>query len=435
MGAAGIYFSSSDDTIEHEITDRAFDDSLVFNLLFEPSLTVTDVFFFNNRHLIRHIEQGGDDGLFLRAVGAGRIVPAFRYASDHSFRDALASIVSTDRARDIQEEKYTTTSPPVLAMRLDEAYRRNGNPARRVWPDDMGTLFGVEIERVLRDDEPRVDEALAARWHDIRRWRHESTGLSRAATARLGGTGVRRHEMWNAVGRSEGWLDDGHSFALPSDLVDAAHRAGGPELRANAQLFVDAVNITYERFQAHHFGARHNIPSALMANAEVVVGNLDVPTAAPAAGFSMDLRLPETGALLAAGGADLLAVAAEKGGEYFRRRDEWSAYPSARTEEQLRAAVTAYADDLLTWSRGRQRPARFSTFLHRINPITAHVAGGVGTIAGNALGLPPEYAIVSGLVTATATHGLTTAFEILGGRRRRVSTGARTLTVERTLPR
>jgi len=425
---SGIYFSSADGGIEQILTDESFEDSLVFNLLFESRLVMPDIFFFNNKFLIRHLEGGGDDALFLMALAKGDIVPAFRYPDDYSLTKALQSI-SFDATLGIESKNYDSTAPEILAMRFDNAYLASGGPrgegpARIVWPNDMGTLFGNAIERViLNDDPPIADERLSQYWNAMRAWRHDSIEVSRRETAALGGSGVRRAQMWNAVGWAEGWLDKGQSFPKPYTMIEAAARVGGPEMEARARLFVDVVNITYERNQADEFKVRHNVPGALYQSSPFVIGEVGGQAQnAVVASFSIDVSVPSAKALLAAGSANLLAIKAELEQDFSNRRKEWAALPTTTTEENLRAAALKYAEELTRWAHGTARPTRLSFFLTRGKRILNGVAGLAGTGTAQAAGLPTSLSIVSGLISIGATEAITTTLEVLADRRLSVPT-------------
>ena len=230
-----VYFASADGGIEHSINQKQFDQSLVYNLLFEPAgLVVPDIFFYNCRFLINHIEHTGRS-LFESALSNGLVIPAFRSAETETFRGALKEI-GTQAVLGIEKGQYRTT-PERLASRLDQSYRlARGSFTRIVWPDNMGGAFAVLVSDVLRQESPQVQsEVLTRLWADSEPWRIGCLSEAERLTSMGGGSGIRRAEIWNAVGRQLGVLGRDRTFDKPRDLVFAV--PAGSNLSLTGAIF------------------------------------------------------------------------------------------------------------------------------------------------------------------------------------------------------
>jgi hypothetical protein len=409
----GLYFSSSDGGIEHSITQVEFDRSLVYNLLFEPTgLVVPDVFFFNCPFLIDHIESTGRS-LFESALSRGLVIPAFRAVETTSFRESLEEL-GIQAVLGIEDSQYRTT-PERLARRLDRVYLASREEPRKiVWPADMGGAFGRLVTAVLQQgDLPSANEYLRQLWKDTESWRIECLPRAERLTALTGGTGIRRGEIWNAVGQLLGTLDQDGKFDKPRDLV-----ASVPEksyLKAQVEHFVNVVNICYQRNQALRFGAIHNIPSSLSRDAAPVVPGFDIFTSVnPAHSFAMEVMLPAASTLLRADTRELMAVReSDPGAGYFERRWAWAGHPSTDTEEELREAIRQYANALTEMARGPQKKTLLGFASQRGRNVIDSAVGAAVTLGTSRLGIPAEFSIVSGIGSAFASDMIVSTLQVL----------------------
>ena len=411
--SAGLYFSSSDGGIEHSITQEEFDRSLVYNLLFEPTgLVITDIFFFNCRFLIDHVERTGRS-LFESALGRGLVTPAFRSADTMSFQESLREIGS-QAVLGIEESQYRTT-PERFAKRLDRVYLSPSREARRlIWPENMGGAFGQLVSSVLqRGDFPFEDPHLSQLWRDSEPWRMESLPRAERLTALKGGSGIRRAEIWNAVGHLLGKLDEGREFDKPRDLVAATPE--GSLLREQVRQFVNVVNICYERSQALKFGATHNIPSALSRDVGPVVPGLAISTSIePSHSFAMEVMLPAASTLLRADTTELIALReSDPGAGYFERRWDWVKNPSADTDQELRHAIRQYASALIDKARGPQKKTRLGFISQRGRKVIDSAVGAAVTLGTSRLGIPAEFSIVSGIGSAFVSDIIVSTLDVI----------------------
>ncbi len=412
-GSTGLYFSSSDGGIEHSINQVEFDRSLVYNLLFEPTgLVIPDIFFFNCRFLIDHVESTGRS-LFESALRRGLVIPAFRSYDTTSFQESLREIGS-QAVLGIEESQYSTT-PERFARRLDRVYLSSNREAKRiVWPDNMGGAFGELVCAVLQQSEfPSENLQLIQLWRDSESWRIECLPRAERLTALQGGTGIRRAEIWNAVGHLLDTLGQDRKFDKPRDLV--ASVPGGSYLQAQVDQFVNVVNICYERSQALKFGATHNIPSAVSRDAEPVVPGLGILTPTePSHSFIMEVMLPAAPTLLRADTNELIALReSDPGAGYFERRSAWAESPSTDTEQELRQAIHQYADVLIEKARGAQKKTILGFASQRGRKVIDSAIGAAVTLGTSRLGIPTEFSIISGIGSAFASDVIISTLDIV----------------------
>lgn len=395
-----LYFASSDGGIEHSISQGDFERSLVYNLLFEPTdLLMSDISFFNSKYLISHVERTGWS-LFERALSRGLIVPAFR-SDVTSFRNSLEEI-GIEAVLGIEESQFRT-SPERFADRLDSAYVQ-GPQKRIMWPDDMGGSFGQLVTTVLQQSEPQAeDEQLAELWRDSTPWRIDSLARARRLTARKGGDGIRRAEVWNAAGQLLGVLGRDEKFDKPRDLV--ASFPTGSEIRAQVEQFVNTVNICYQRNQAVRFGAVHNIPSTLSRDAQLAVPNFAlVRPAESSSSFEMEVMLPTASILLRADTGELLAIReSDPGKEYFTRRREWATHPSDDDEYELRKAIGKYVTELVNRAKGPQKRTLLGFVSQRGRALVDSAVGLTAGYGVSRLGVPSDFSFISGMISALAS--------------------------------
>ncbi|GAA1024713.1 hypothetical protein Aple_103900 [Acrocarpospora pleiomorpha] len=425
LSAQGWYFSPTDGGIEHSIDDKAFRDSLMFHLLFEPEpLVIPDVFFFNCRYLINHIEGSGSP-IFLRALRSGLIKPAFRSGTTETFAQSLEEI-GVQRILGIEENQYTN-DPRELAARLDHVFDISRPSSHLVWPENMGAAFGNVLRRVLTEQgELAVDSImLRAMWSRLEPFRVDAIEEARRVTELTGGIGVRRAEVWNTVGRRLGFLSADEYFDKPRDLLVAVKRTdrkNNTPLYPDMVFFVDMVNLCYQQSQAQQFQCGHNIPGALGRHAAPLFPSLrrrawnDAPIA-----FEMIVKLPAMTTLaLADSGAIISVRDGDPAQRYFEMRAAWVREPTSAREESLRQAIRGYAAELSNVARGPQKSTRIGMIRTIARPV-AELAGtvlttGAGVIAGATIEVPtmPKLfgAVVGGMAGAAVGSAGATVVKI-----------------------
>ena len=357
-----VYFSAVDGGIEHLISgDRSlFMQSLVYNLLFqEGGLVVPDVFFFNCEPLIGHVESK-ESPIFTRALERGLIIPAFRDESTDSFSSALSSVLGNQiRGVEAAQFRRHTTTPQGFAERLDIAVQRGlrrapnsqRSPRRIVWPSDMGGAFARMLRQTFDQDyltNPYYEKHHEL-WEGTSAWRHEMVDRAEQVTISMGGTGIRRAEIFNVIGRELGYLEGSATFDKPRDLVLAAKKD-----RSQARLlsfFVDSINATYQRSQAVSFDAVSNTLSPLTPVAASIFpddGGSNQPVRLPVRPLTVKVWLPKVADILRAESSEVLAIRdGDDGDRFFEARRRWML-----RQVRTRMAESALRDELTTATRG-----------------------------------------------------------------------------------
>ncbi|MET7888716.1 hypothetical protein ABZU45_42440 [Streptomyces avermitilis] len=414
-----LYFSPVDGGIEYSVKRKDFRESLVYNILLEPNgILITDVFFFNCQFLIE-LAEGERHSLFTRALEESLVVPAFRSEGTYDFTTSLRRDIGESNVQGVEASQYST-SPLNFARWLDQCYRKSTERKRLVWPLDMGSAFGDFMVRVFtRSDLCSDDERLQSIWQETRQLRESSLEDGRLSTRLAGGTGIRRGEIINSLGRRLGLLQDGEIFNKPGDLLSevASHRREFDSYRAEQiRLLVDTVNLCYQRSQTAQFNLDprysvcQNIPGALLVNAGTVIQDLQAPAPTGVrepADFTTTVRLPSVETLLRADSSNLIAIRkSDRAEEYFAKRLLWTRNPTERAEIDLKESLQRYAAELVRFAVGPQED-RVVTFVQRTINETVNLS--VGSLVGyglNKAGVSPEVSLVSGIAAgATAVVG------------------------------
>lgn len=396
--------------------------SLVYNLLFqEGGLVVPDVFFFNCEPLIEHVESN-ESPIFIRALQRGLIIPAFREESTESFGAALNTVFGTGirGVERLQFRRYTTT-PEEFARTLDTAVRRGIErapnrvrvPRRIVWPADMGGTFAKILRATLRQDHLTNPyfESHHELWDETLPWRNEMLDKAEHVTTSLGGTGIRRAEIFNVVGRELGYLERTASFNKPRDLVLAA-RDDEAQARRLA-FFVDAVNATYQRSQAVSFGAVSNTLSPLTPVAASIFpddGDSNEAQRLPAEPLTVKVWLPKVADILRAESAEVLAVRdGDDGDRFFDARRRWmlhhtkSRMAESALRNELAEATRSYAQAICRVVGGPSSPFAVAAFTGGGAALTEFVKSGVDYLI-NIDQVNPVAGLVTGTVMGSAIY-------------------------------
>ncbi|WP_147315757.1 hypothetical protein [Asanoa ferruginea] len=358
------YFSASDGGVEHSISrDPAiFDNSLVYNLLFsEGGLVIPDIFFFNCEPLIGHVARynTGHWPLVLQALRRGLIIPAFRSEDTETFGGALSAI-GGEQILGIEYQQYLrhSTQPELLAEALDVATAGSSKALRMSWPSNMGGRYQKVVEATF--SRPELPRALDERQHDlwvgIEEWRETVPEAAMRATRDKGGLGLRRAEMFNALGARLPIIGGPRDFDKPRDLITAVDALRDEQLSRRVRFFVDVVNVTYQRSQATGFSSLHNSIGPLSPVTMSLYPDDDGINALPTT-LEIAVRVPTVRTLLEADSARVLdAMTSGAGQGFFASRRAWMANREptneTRMSETLRLHAEAYARELREVAKG-----------------------------------------------------------------------------------
>jgi hypothetical protein len=410
------YFSAADGGIEHSVAHEPelFLNSLVYNLLFEEGgLLVPDIFFFNCEPLIGHLVSS-EWPLLGRAIGQGLIIPAFRSPTTESFTSALA-VLGEDKILGIEYDQYFkhNTKPSTVANTLDSFVTRPHAVARRViWPEDMGTRYAGFVRRVFENSLPdSAAENHVDMWNAVEGWRENCLTEAQRLTAAKGGTGIRRAEIFNALGHQLKILDKGREFDKPRQLLEEAIRLPDEMSYQRVKFFIDVVNVTYQRSQASEFGTLHNTLSPLTPTALSLFqssttrdSTAEMPTL-----LSIEVLLPSASSLLSAPTDRVLgARMSDKGLAYFSARSAWMTNELDASDgvlaDKLKEAAFSYAKELRTIARGTRVRALISTF--RASAAAGAAGAAIPAVVDylvNTDVISPKYALLTGLAGAGVT--------------------------------
>ena len=382
------------------MTRGDFETSLYYNILFGSSrLVMPDVFFFNCTPLLSHLQTTpGRLPFFVQAVRKGLVVPAFRSREVVTFSKSLEEL-GGDQIRGVEREQFDLSK---VARLLDRSYPDDRQPA--VWQSNMGGRFEALVDRVFNEPADRIhDDELRHLWEATRDWRLRGVEGAKQLTHSLGGTGLRRAEIWNFLGRWLGILDKGGSFNKPAEFIQAAGTS--PELAKQASFIVDVTNICYQLNQASGLEllgnvSEPNVPRVLSRPAETVIPGLQAPGIwhSPTNVFAHVVRVPRVSAMLKTDSVRLLEVRdGEKGLSYRYYRNEWMFDPSERNEQDLRKAADKYAHAIRNVAKGAQESTRIVQVSNAARTVMGGSIGALVGSLGNLIGAHQGYVLVTSL--------------------------------------
>jgi len=244
-------------------------------------------------------------------------------------------------------------------------------------------------------------------WDATRDWRLRGIEGAKKLTQSLGGTGLRRAEVWNSLGHWLEILDKGESYNKPSEFIQAI-RTLKPQYAEWASFIVNITNICYQLNQAGGLELRGsvsepNVPKVLSRSAATVIPSLTVQESwpIPAQVFDHTIKVPKVSAMLKADSIKLLEVReGEQGLSYRHYRSEWIIDPSDENADDLRRAADHYAAAIRNRVKGAQENTRIVQLSNAGHTV---IGGAVGSMVGGlgSLVTPhPEYALIVSLAGA-----------------------------------
>ncbi len=396
-----LYFSAADGGIDYLIRDRDFDASLIYNLLFEKTgLVLSDVSFFNCVPLRKHMD-GTQKHFFIDALRRGLIIPAFRDADTETFEEALSAIGGY-QVHGIEREGFDALD---LAQKLDNAVKEKGVELnRRVWPDNMGGYFETVLRSVVEREERGTGNSRQEKlWSSTKTLRLQAIGDAREKTVERGGLGIRRAEIWNAIGWNLGVLNRSDSFDRPGELVRRVTDLRDRRLAQQVRFVVDVVNLCYQRSQASQFEAYQNVPAPLTRHLRAVLPAIDRASAYDfPTRFETKVWLPSPAAVMGADSGDMLEVQDSNVGDaFFESRKLWAADPNEDTENALKEATGAYSKKLMSVAAAANKgtPAAIAVNIAR-TAVAPQVA--TASVALTTNDLPVQYKLVASALAGAA---------------------------------
>ncbi|MFG3026211.1 hypothetical protein ACGFZQ_48330 [Streptomyces sp. NPDC048254] len=293
-----------------------------------------------------------------------------------------------------------------------EQFPKEGRPAR--WRENLGGHFEQLMDRVFLDSGQGInDDATRQMWKDIEEWRVAGLAGAKELTVEQGGTGLRRAEIWNAIGHHLELISRHDAYHKPIDFIEDVARNFGPEVGARASFLADVVNLCYQQNQASGLlrdnrSAEPNVPRTLSRAGRAVIREIDPAGSwqTPDQVFQHTVKVPKARTLLNADCQELLAVRdSTKGASYRHFRDNWVRQPNDDNAEQLRVAIDKYAKEIRSKALGVQEETKVVLVK---DSVKIGIGGGVGaaiTHLAPILEAHPDYALVGVLSGVGAAAG------------------------------
>jgi len=144
--------NAADSALEHELPYRAFQQSLVLNLLFQPSVLVNESFFLTSGYIMEHVRNASStQSLFEAGLRNGIIIPTYRDESTKSLQqalDRLASIYGKDFIANLGDRTHAVN-------RLVAAVDAGGaNPVYWKKGVSSGERYHSVLRKWLQSEEP-----------------------------------------------------------------------------------------------------------------------------------------------------------------------------------------------------------------------------------------------------------------------------------------
>src|ERR1017187_5795093 len=340
-----VYFASSDRQMEAFARPVIFDQSLVFNVLFESQILIPDIYFFVSRNIEAHWRASQRLTLLEAALQEGIAVPAFREGSD--FQTALRGIFNQGIGNVLPTARDT-------ADRLQTACERSPRFTSVLWPDNVGGGFDAAVLGALQAPSlPEAGHPDIERYN--RRWlagapvREDLLTRSLQVAGRRGGSSLRRGDFLEALGGYVGWPADA---AMPDSGEILRAIEGTPDYLAIQDL-LKVFSECYHVNQASQFACRPSFPlfSPLTQLFLPALGPSPAQLGAPPIRnvVHLDARIPRIHSLIERSRVDLIRIRNEYGVEYRAAVMAWQRCPCADHEERLARSLVGYAETLSKW--------------------------------------------------------------------------------------
>jgi hypothetical protein len=347
-------FNSADDCLAHSLKGGVFEESLLLNLLFQERLLMHEAYFFNSTLLVDHIKRAqGRPALFEVAAKAGLIVPAFRDPKTESLDQAF------EQMKGEYGQDYVLLHPDVRPFKNKivaavDIGLENAEPF--YWPADappLGEGYEEILRRVLQTESPPDyaqtnayrEQFLTRVWAASKPWRFDCIEDAASRTRARGARGLQRAELFRSLGWPLGMSRDQVTIK-PLDIIN---RCTDPEQRLAMEVFLKWISQCYHLNQAQSFRTAINFPVYNLDEDFIVDSLLRSPLdEAPSAseGFRCEVALPPLHVLLSANGADLIQIRNDLGDGYMHALRKWQTNPSSDNEEETKASLREYCDQI-----------------------------------------------------------------------------------------
>src|ERR1700744_464149 len=354
-------FNGCDEWIINFIDLKAFEESLLMNILFQKRILIHESYFFNSNLLAQHIKTSiGGLSLFEVAAQKGLIIPAIRDQRAEILRDAFSTLEKVN-----QNANYKLLTDEIAPFKnqiiesVDKGLRVS-NIKPFYWPeptDDKNTL-GVEYLNILRrffqqENPPHIAEKSIERQQILLRvweeksWRFDVIESAVEATKRNGNKGLQRMELFRCLGKEIG-IPKSIETAHFTDINKYVH---SDEKKMRAFTYIKWLAQCHHLAQSIIFDTTLNFPVYNYSNDflldSLFVNHLDTgKTLQNADSVTMTTLLPPIELMIKVKPAEIVAIREDMGLGYIAALDEWEQNPSDKTKHEVEIAIKAYCSSI-----------------------------------------------------------------------------------------
>lgn len=347
-----VLFTAGHGFYQFAISRDAFDRSLYYNLLLQPSLAIPDHYFLQGHWLGAHLDDHPSrDSWIETGLRNGFVVPYFR--REHSRLSELLTIMEDADRRGFARHAG------VIAERID----RTPFEASQ-WSSTANSVsFGVAAHHYLGASEPPMIEMsvdpddFAGFWARSRDWvcRELEIATDRSA-ALLGSHGVLLSQLIQVSGERLLGADCGR-ISNVDELLSKVAAALGSTAERDVRVYYTALCELYNRSLADTILTTSNSPrwggyvAAMdLWRADLLSGETDTPDDATASeAFDLTVRLPWPRQLRSVSGDVLLSIRRSPACDrYFESLSYWRAAPhDHRLQEELVTSLQKYSSEIM----------------------------------------------------------------------------------------
>lgn len=337
-----VYFGAADRQMEPFIDLESFHDSLVYAILFQGDVVITDIFFYASSH-ISNLVKGRYKEFFLSALQCGAIIPSFRSSKNETF---------TENYKEILNEKIQTLLPnsESLVYIFQEAIDKTTRFTPYYWGNvSVGENFAKVVQSILlTDSEDRSNnDKFDKIWSDTYELKQRCL-YSALNECSKNGWGLRRGEIYNSILKELGYsnkIGESSDFIITLDSTVPTTK--------NIRYLLKWVNYCYYFNQGKSFGLEPVLPK--MDDADIVLenkfchslGNTTIGAEKSIELFSAELKVPSTSGILKISPEQLWNIRnGEEGALYFRALTDWQANPSEDRAMTLVEKLRSYTSAL-----------------------------------------------------------------------------------------
>lgn len=345
--ADAALFTAGHGFYQFAVSRDAFDRSLYYNLLLQPSLAIPDHYFLQGRWLGDHLANySSRDSWIEIGLRNGFVLPYFR-REESSLSDLLTFMERSDRRGFSPEAR-------LIAERID----RTPYTASHWSSAENSALFGATLSHYLSADqapmlEMEVDpDDFTGFWSRSRAWiGRELTIASERSAALLGSEGILLSQLMQVSGERLLGDDCGRIGNVDELLLRVKSQAGATAERDLRAYYICACEI-YNRSLADTLLTAGNSPrwEPFVAAMDLWRDNLLAggTTGSATEEFDATIRLPRLSQLRSVDGDVLLAIRRSPACErYFESLSHWRAAPDNQIlREEIVSSLHRYSEEI-----------------------------------------------------------------------------------------